>query len=401
MVPTAQATAAGDLPPLRIVHVLRAPVGGLFRHVADLATMQAQGGHAIGVICDEGGDALTEARLATLAPQLKLGLTRLPMRREIGLGDVLAVHAIKTTLHALKPEIIHGHGAKGGAYARLAVRGRQLADAPLAFYTPHGGSLHYGPGGLKGRVVAALEKRLGTLTGGLIFESAYAALRYQQQIGIARSTPHRIIPNGIGDADFLPVTHGADATPFLFIGELRTLKGVDLLLEAVATLKSEGRDARVTIVGDGPDRATFEAHAARLDLTGDAIFKGARPARAEFASGRVLVVPSRAESLPYVVLEGAGCGLPVIAANVGGIPEIVAGTDTPLVPPDDARALADALRFALDHPVIMLARAARLRARIVQRFAVTVMAHDVIDFYRSVIADRSSLSARTVPATAA
>ena len=60
------------------------------------------------------------------------------------------------------------------------------------------------------------------------------------------------------------------------------------------------------------------------------------PAREAFRLGRTLVVPSRAESLPYIVLEAAAAGLPLLASDVGGIPEIVAGTDTDLLPPGDA-----------------------------------------------------------------
>ena len=64
--------------------------------------------------------------------------------------------------------------------------------------------------------------------------------------------------------------------------------------------------------------------------------------------GRALVVPSRAESFPYIVLEAAAAGLPMLATDVGGIPEIVAGTDTALLPPEDDVALAEAMLRVLD-----------------------------------------------------
>jgi hypothetical protein len=72
---------AVSLGTLSILHCLRAPVGGLFRHVADLASAQAAAGHRVGVLCASGGDALTEARLLALAPFLKLGVHRLQMGR--------------------------------------------------------------------------------------------------------------------------------------------------------------------------------------------------------------------------------------------------------------------------------------------------------------------------------
>src|SRR3954467_6944682 len=75
----------------RILHCLRAPVGGLFRHVRDLSIEQARRGHAVGVVCDAvAGDALTEDRLRALAPHLALGLFRTRMSRELGLSDISA-----------------------------------------------------------------------------------------------------------------------------------------------------------------------------------------------------------------------------------------------------------------------------------------------------------------------
>jgi glycosyl transferase family 4 len=106
---------------LNILHVLRAPVGGLFRHVCDLARGQAARGHRVGVVADaaSGGDR-ADAALADLAPALALGLTRVPMTRNIGGGDLAAIRHVGQRATELGVDVLHGHGAKGGAYARLA-----------------------------------------------------------------------------------------------------------------------------------------------------------------------------------------------------------------------------------------------------------------------------------------
>ncbi len=79
----------------RIIHCLRAPVGGLFRHVRDLAVEQASRGHEIGVVWDASSkDPLTEERLAALAPRLALGLLNIGMSRDIGLSDLTATRAV-------------------------------------------------------------------------------------------------------------------------------------------------------------------------------------------------------------------------------------------------------------------------------------------------------------------
>jgi glycosyltransferase involved in cell wall biosynthesis len=110
------------------------------------------------------------------------------------------------------------------------------------------------------------------------------------------------------------------------------------------------------------------------------------PARKAFRLGRALVVPSRAESLPYVVLEAAAAGLPVLATRVGGIPEIVAGTDTRLVAPADASALALAMLDLLEHPAPARRRALRLRDAVGRRFTVAGMADEVLSLYGTALA---------------
>src|SRR4029078_6954729 len=74
---------------LKIVHVTRTPVGGIIRHILDVAAGQAARGHEVGIVCDSStGGARAEAALAAIAPQMKLGVARFPMTREIGSGDL-------------------------------------------------------------------------------------------------------------------------------------------------------------------------------------------------------------------------------------------------------------------------------------------------------------------------
>jgi len=138
-------------------------------------------------------------------------------------------------------------------------------------------------------------------------------------------------------------------------------------------------------VGDGPDRATFEAAARAQGVGVEVKFAGAKPARAAFALGRLLVVPSRAESLPYVVLEAAAAGLPIVASNVGGIPEIL-GADFPgLAPPADAAALAGAIDLALQGLAARQAAAANLKACLRAEFSTDAMTDAVLAAYQDAL----------------
>jgi glycosyltransferase involved in cell wall biosynthesis len=110
------------------------------------------------------------------------------------------------------------------------------------------------------------------------------------------------------------------------------------------------------------------------------------PARRAFPLGRIMVVPSRAESLPYIVLEVAGAGLPLIASNVGGIPEIFGTDSSRLVPSGDARALASAIATALDHPQDSRQSAESLRDRVREAFSVRLMVDQIVAAYRQALA---------------
>jgi glycosyltransferase involved in cell wall biosynthesis len=278
--------------------------------------------------------------------------------------------------------VLHGHGAKGGAYARLATRRlKRKRLKTKAVYTPHGGSLHYSPSNPMGRLYIMAERRLLPLTDGLLFESVFAANRYVELVGEPHC-PGRIVPHGLYRHEFYEPMLADDAVDFVFIGELRYLKGVDILLEALAAHQAVF-PGRALIVGSGPDEAKFKRMARRLGLNGRVSFAGAQSARSAFARGRCVVVPSRAESFPYIVLEAAAAQMPLIATNVGGIPEIVAGVDMPLIPPGDVPALAGQLRAFLAGPKPFLDRAARLQKILAERFTVENMTHEIVDFYIS------------------
>jgi glycosyltransferase involved in cell wall biosynthesis len=365
--------------PLRIMHILRAPLGGLFRHVRDLAEEQIARGHAVGIVADsDTGGAEADAVFAQLAPRLALGLTRVPISRQIGLSDIRAFRTVSRKVRETQPDVIHGHGAKGGAFARLVRQGHAIR-----VYTPHGGSLNYKPESLVGRVYLTLEKILKTRTELFLFESRYAREVFRAKVG-ETGAQVRVVHNGVRAEEFAPVVMDNDATDLVFVGELREAKGADVLIEAIAALKQSGRRVSATIVGAGPDAAALRARADRLGLA--IRFPGALPARAGFARGHTVVIPSRAESLPYIVLEAVAAARPLVTTNVGGIPEIFGAQADRLVAAGSAAALATAIAATLDQPEPVREAALTLRERIRVEFITEVMAESVLEAYQAAIA---------------
>ena len=370
--------------PLRILHATRAPVGGIFRHILDLANGQADRGHHVGIVADSltGGERAEQA-LAEIAPRLKLGVRRLAIRREPHPADFQVWARFQGLIRQLNPDVLHGHGAKAGAFLRLRTASRDR----IRVYTPHGGSLHYPLSTLKGNVYGRIERALMNDTDLFLFESAFARDTYQRTIGTPKGLV-RCVFNGVTANEFDPVVKAEDATELTYVGEFRRIKGADLLIDAVARLRADGRPVKLTLAGDGEETVNIKAQVERLGL-GEAVrFIGHVKARYGFCKGSLLVVPSRGDSMPYVVIEAGAAGIPMVAANVGGIPEIFGPHSDALFAPGNAAAMADAIARALDDPAATQERAKSLRERIFLYFSQKAMVEGVLTGYRDAFANR-------------
>src|SRR6201999_1099010 len=132
----------------------------------------------------------------------------------------------------------------------------------------------------------------------------------------------------------------------------------------------------------------LKAQIERQSLMEPIRFIGHVKARFGFSKGRLLVVPSRGDSMPYVVIEAAAAGIPMIAANVGGIPEIFGPHQDALFAPNSAGSMAEAIRTALDDPATTAARAKTLRERIFMHFSQKAMVDGVLASYGEAFAER-------------
>ena len=375
---------ASDGQSLRIVHVLRAPVGGLFRHVMDVACEQAARGHKVGVIADSmtGGERALR-QFAQLLPSLELGLARFPMYREPHPLDLVSAARVYGQVLRMKPDVLHGHGSKGGLYTR-AMGFLPCGKRILRAYTPHGGSFHRQPGHA---LYMAVERMVEGRTDLLLFESEYIARQFAEGVGETRAL-QLVAKNGLRPEEFTAIPADPDAAEFLYIGELSSYKGVDTLIRALAIVHAETElRPRLVIVGSG---AEFEALAQLVehhDLNRHIAFYGALPAREAFALGRIVVAPSRAESLPYIVMEAVAADKTVIATDVGGVGEIFGPFRDRLLPRDDQRALAQAMLASLreDEASAEAARAP-LRQFVAEHFNVRVMVDSGLCAYRQALA---------------
>ncbi|UVK37315.1 glycosyltransferase family 4 protein [Mesorhizobium sp. AR10] len=366
---------------LRIVHCFRSPVGGIFRHVRDLTEAQLAAGHSVGIVCDSTTGGEFEERLfAQMKDSLALGIHRTPMQRHVGPGDLASAWRTYRIIKELRPDVLHGHGAKGGAYARLFGSLLRVSRSRVArLYSPHGGSLHYDENTTTGKLFFALERFMGRFTDYLLFVSDYERRTYRRKVG-EPPVPNSLVYNGLRAAEFEQVATQPDAADLLYIGMMRDLKGPDIFIDALALAAMRlGRPVAAVMVGDGDDLPRYHAQVKRLGLDDHVRFLPPMQAREAFALAHMVVVPSRAEAMPYIVLETLAAGRPMIATAVGGIPEIFGAGSPALIRPDP-RQLSDKVSEALADPgayISLMPDTASLKAR----FGADVMAAEIEKAY--------------------
>ncbi|TGQ73156.1 MAG: glycosyltransferase family 4 protein [Mesorhizobium sp.] len=366
---------------LRIVHCFRSPVGGIFRHVRDLTEAQVAAGHSVGIVCDSTtGGELEEHLFAQMKDTLALSIHRTPMQRHVGPGDLASAWRTYRIIKELRPDVLHGHGAKGGAYARLFGSLLRVSRSRVArLYSPHGGSLHYDENTATGKLFFALERLMARFTDCLLFVSDYERRTYRRKVG-EPPVANALVYNGLRAAEFEPVATRSDGADLLYIGMMRDLKGPDIFIDALAAAGPRlGRALRAIMVGDGDDLPRYRAQVKRLGLEDHVRFLPPMPAREAFALAALVVVPSRAEAMPYTVLETLAAGKPMIATAVGGIPEIFGPGSPALTRPDPAE-LADKISQALANPAAyryLMPDGASLEAR----FGADVMAAEIEKAY--------------------
>ncbi len=308
---------------------------------------------------------------------------RIAIRREPGPADILVWAQFQRLIRQLNPDVLHGHGAKAGAFVRLRRRSQNV----IRVYTPHGGSLHFPLDTVKGALYSRLERALRDNTDLFLFESAFARDTYLRTIGKPKGLV-RCVFNGVTADEFDPVARADDATDVVYVGEFRHIKGADLLVDAVARLHADGKPITLTLAGDGEEMQSLKAQVQRLGLDHSVRFIGHVKARLGFSKGRLLVVPSRGDSMPYVVIEAAAAGIPMVAANVGGIPEIFGSHTDALFAPNIVGAIADAVESALEDPAAAQARAKALRERVFLHFSQKAMVEGVMEGYREAFTSR-------------
>lgn len=326
---------------------------------------------------------LPALREAGLAPRF-LGITRL---RQPG-----AVPRVAAAVRASGADVVHAHLGTASILGPIAARlvGRSAVC-----------TLHHVPRPVHGGEAARerLSIAVGSRSAGLLFVShasrrgfaaTYRAPR--RNWGVIRNGVDltRFRPRRADEAAALPADLGVPpGVPVVtLVGHMRRGKGHRVVLDAWPQVLHEHPDARLLLVGDGPEETELRATVDGRGLADRVVFSGARnDVELLLRQSTVAVLPTEIEALPTALIEAAACGVPAVATGVGGVPEVVAHERTGwLVDAAQAEPFSRALCEALADPVRLASfgRAARQRAETL--FDAGRWADRLAEVYRTVAA---------------
>jgi len=353
---------------------VRPATGGIRRHVSDLLEHLDRRQFLPLLVAPE--NFVPDRPLSDLAfYPVEIGAVTRPIQ------DYEAVLKLAQLLRG-KCDLLHAHGLRGAVVGGFAARRARL---------PYLITVHN------------LLPKMNFVQATVVLELARRAARV---IAVSEAVAHTLRLIGVGAAQISVVPNGVDLSRFelpidtaswrkengfeagerivLAVGRLAQEKGFDVLIEAFAILQARMPDARLVIVGDGPEASRLKAQA---ELSSDRIrFLGHLSDTARlFAAADLVAVPSRQEGQGIVPLEAMAAGRAVVASRVGGLVEsIVEGTTGLLVPADDARVLAGTMELLLNDPNRRAAMGAAGQRRAEQEYSLQTQLQKIEAIYSDV-----------------
>jgi glycosyltransferase involved in cell wall biosynthesis len=357
--------------------------GGTGKHVAALAAGCAAEGFPVSVL------GPPQAR-----PLLGAGTAFAPVRisdRPRPASDVRAILALRRELAAARPDVVHAHGVRAGAFGALALLGLARRTRPALVVTIHNGP----PDARASRAVYAVLERVCARRSDAVLCASPDLVARMRGLGAGGAQQFDVPPApatapSAGAVAKANADIGAAGRPVvLAVGRLAPQKGFDILIAAAARWLDRAPAPRTVIAGGGPLAADLAAQARQRGA--DVLLLGERDdVPALLANADVFVLPSRWEARALVLQEALRAGRAVVATRSGGTPSLTGEEAAILVPPEDAGELATAVRTVLDDPAL----AARLQRAAVARAASFPTQEDALRvacaLYRRLAADRAT-----------
>ncbi|WP_030813957.1 glycosyltransferase [Streptomyces sp. NRRL F-2799] len=367
----------------RVLHVAQPVDGGVARVVLDLARAQLAAGVRVVIACPGG-------RLATEAQEIGAEVRLWRATRSPGPALPGEVRRLARLVGEVRPALVHAHSAKAGLAARLALRGR----IPTVFQ-PHAWSFE-AVGGVTAELALHWERFAARWA-----ERVVCVSEAERATGVRAgvSASYAVVPNGIDLERFSPAPAsaaraglpGLGAGPLVVcVGRLCPQKGQDVLLAAWERVLTVLPEARLVLVGDGPDQETLsELAGPRVQFTGEVA-----DVLPWYRAADLVVLPSRWEGMALAPLEALACARSVVLSDVDGaresLPPALAGRC--LVPPEDPDALAAAVTGLLCDAPLRADLGTQGRRHVLTTHDVRLTAERIADLYRDLLGTLPSVS---------
>jgi glycosyltransferase involved in cell wall biosynthesis len=323
----------------------------------------------------------------------------LELVRNISLiNDFIAFLKIYRVLRKEKFDIVHTHTSKAGFLGRLAAK---LAGAPIIIHTPHGHVFFGYFGSFKTKIFILLEKLASCLTDKIVAltngeKEDYIAYK------VARKEKLVVISSGV-DLNRLKEPSSEEKKNFKkglgisenslvigTVGRLVPVKGPEFLVEAAQWIISRNPDTFFMFTGDGDLRPMLEKRALDLGIKDNIIFLGWRDDVTKIISAYdVFVLPSLNEGMGRVLVEAMSLGKPIVASNIGGIPDLVShGKNGFLVPPKNPKELAKYIQILLNNKE-MREKMGLAGKRMAMNFSAKIMLKKISDLYEELLIQKN------------
>lgn len=398
----AELTAPEPRGPIRVLHVItRLVVGGAQENTLLTATHLDRARYAVALASGptDGPEGSLEERAHGLSlPFFRISHLVRPLHPA---RDILAFFQLYALIRRHHYDIVHTHTTKAGLLGRLAAR---AAGVPIVIHTPHGHAFHGYFGTVGSRLLVAVERVMAHLTDRIVCLTQAEKEDYIQ-LGVGRSAQLVMIHSGVDLEGFQTIRVDVTAKrrelnlplegPLIgCVARLVSVKGVDVLLEAVPQIRAAMPTVTVVFVGGGPLRARLEQRTSLLGLDSSVSFLGVRRDVPEIMGlFDVVVLPSRNEGMGRAAVEAMAAGRPVVASRVAGIQNVVEDGQTGvLVTPENSEELARAVISLLGNPALCAAMGNSGRTRAAE-YGIPAMVDQISNLYETLVKQKIGMQA--------